>query len=181
MQLVVGATGQLGTAITRKLVASNCQVRALVRRTANIQHLQALGRELPFGDLRDAPSVQAACQGGDSVIATANAVIQCKGDSLKTVDELSYANLIEMAKQQGVQQFSYASVPVTPFDEKVPALKYKRLNEQRLQASGLNYTSVRLSVFMDVGSRYWAAISLHAVQSSLPWRDRSGFRGSLWQ
>lgn len=53
-----------------------------------------------------------------------------------------------------MQQFIYASVPVTPFDQAVPALRYKRLTEERLQASGLNYAIVRLSVFMDV----WLAL-----------------------
>jgi NADH dehydrogenase len=154
MILVVGATGQLGTAITRKLIAAQQPVRAFVRRTSDYQHLQALGVELAFGDLRDPATVQAACQGVTTVITTANGVIQRKGDSIKTIDGDGNANLIEAAKQQEVQQFIYASVPVTPFDQAVPALKYKRLTEERLQASGLNYTIVRLSVFMDV----WLAL-----------------------
>lgn len=154
MILVVGATGQLGTAITRKLIAAQQPVRAFVRRSSDHRHLQALGFELAFGDLREPTTVQAACQGVTTIIATANGVIQRKGDSIKTIDGDGYANLIEAAKQQGVQQFIYASVPVTPFDQAVPALKYKRLTEERLQASGLNYTIVRLSVFMDV----WLAL-----------------------
>lgn len=154
MILVVGATGQLGTAITRKLVAAHQPVRTFVRRTAEHRYLHALGVELAFGDLRDPATVQAACQGVTTIITTANGVIQRKGDSIKTIDGDGNANLIAAAKQQGVQQFIYASVPVTPFDQAVPALKYKRLTEERLQASGLNYSIVRLSVFMDV----WLAL-----------------------
>ena len=154
MILVVGATGQLGTAITRKLVANQDAVRVLVRPDSHHQHLQALGVDLAFGDLRDLSTVQAACEGVTTVITTANGVIQRKGDSIRSIDGDGNANLIEAAKQQQVQQFIYASVPVTHFDEQVPALKYKRLTEKRLQASGLNYTIVRLSVFMDV----WLAL-----------------------
>jgi uncharacterized protein YbjT (DUF2867 family) len=150
MILVVGATGQLGTAITRKLAVAQQPVRAFVRRSSAYQHLQALGVELAFGDLRDPATLQAACQGITTIIATANGVIQRKGDSIKATDGDGYANLIAAAKQQQVQQVIYASVPVTSFDQAVPALKYKRLTEERLQASGLNYTIVRLSVFMDV-------------------------------
>lgn len=43
MILVVGATGQLGTAITRKLIAAQQPVRAFVRRSSEHRHLQALG------------------------------------------------------------------------------------------------------------------------------------------
>lgn len=163
MILVVGATGQLGTAITRKLVAAQQPVRAFVRHSSDYRHLQALGVDLAFGDLRALAAVQAACQSVTTIISTANGVIQRKGDSIKTIDGDGNANLITAAKQQGVQQFIYASVPVTPFDDAVPALKYKRLTEERLQASGLNYTIVRLSVFMDV----WLAL----LGSHLPTRD----------
>lgn len=162
MILVVGATGQLGTAITQKLAAAQQPVRVFVRHSAQYHHLQALGVELAFGDLREPATVQAACQGVTTIITTANGVIQRKGDSIKTIDGDGNANLIAAAKQQGVQQFIYASVPVTPFDQAVPALTYKRLTEARLQTSGLNYTIVRLSVFMDV----WLAL----LGSHLPTR-----------
>ena len=154
MILVVGATGQLGTAITRKLVATQQPVCAFVRRGSDYRHLQALGVNLAFGDLREPTTVQAACQGVTTIITTANGVIQRKGDSIKAIDGEGNANLIAAAKQQGVQQLIFASVPVTPFDDAVPALKHKRLTEERLQSSGLNYTIVRLSVFMDV----WLAL-----------------------
>ncbi len=72
MILVVGATGDLGTTIVRKLVAANQPVRAFVRPTSRYQRFQGGGIELAFGDLRDPASIDAACQGVDVVIATAN-------------------------------------------------------------------------------------------------------------
>jgi uncharacterized protein YbjT (DUF2867 family) len=86
MILVVGATGQLGTTITHKLVENQHPVRVFVRRDSHYQHLQAFGVDLAFGDLRELSTVQAACEGVTTLITTANGVIQRKGDSIKSID-----------------------------------------------------------------------------------------------
>ncbi len=75
LTLVVGSTGQLGTAVVRKLAARGKPVRALVRPTSNYQHLTGGVVELAFGDLRDRASLIAACESVDTVIATANAAV----------------------------------------------------------------------------------------------------------
>lgn len=149
MILVVGATGQLGTAVVHKLVARGQPVRAFVRRTAQYQHLQGPGVELAFGDLRDPASLDAACQGVEVVIATANAIVPQGPSSFEAVEGKGYQDLIAACKKHGVKQFIFISVPVTPHDSAVPSFRYKRLNEERLQASGLNYTILRASLFMD--------------------------------
>lgn len=149
MILVVGATGQVGTAIVRKLVAGGRPVRALVRRTSKFQHLQGPGVELAFGDLRDPASLDAACQGAEVVIATANAIVPQGPSSFQAVEGKGYQNLIVACQKHSVKQFIFISVPVTPHDSAVPSFRYKRLNEARLQASGLNYTILRASLFMD--------------------------------
>jgi uncharacterized protein YbjT (DUF2867 family) len=149
MILVVGATGQLGTAVIRKLVAANKPVRAFVRRTSRYQHLQGDGVELVFGDLRDPASLDAACQGVDVVITTANAVLPEGSYSFEAVEGKGYQDLIASCQKHDVKQFIYISVPVTPHDNTVPNFRYKRLNEERLKNSGLNYTIFRSSLFMD--------------------------------
>lgn len=150
MILIVGATGQLGTLLVRKLVAAKLPVRAFVRRGSSYQHLQVPGAELAFGDLRDPASVDAACQGVDVVMATATVIVpQGRPYSFKSVDGDGYQSLISACQKHNVRQFIMVSVPVTPHDDSVPAFKYKRLNEERLKQSGLNYTIFQSSLFMD--------------------------------
>ena len=163
MILVVGATGQLGTAVTRQLVAAGQEVRILVRPGSRAEHLKASGVEVVEGDLRDFTSLNAACRDAKVVVATANAIIRPRGDNFEAVEGSGYRNLIEAAEQQGVQQFIFPSVPDWTGAEKIPVLKYKRLNEQRLQSSQLSHTIVRFSVFMDV----WLAL----LGSHIPTRD----------
>ena len=163
MILVVGATGQLGTAIVRRLVAANLPVRAFVRRGSKYQHLQGPGVEFAFGDLRDAASVDAACKDVDVVMATATVILpHGRPYSFRSVDGDGYQTLIDSSKKNNVKQFVMVSVPVTPQDDKVPAFNYRRITEERLKKSGLNYTIFQSSLFMDC----WFAF----IGSTLPAR-----------
>ncbi|MFN2501072.1 MAG: SDR family oxidoreductase [Pyrinomonadaceae bacterium] len=149
--LVVGATGQLGTAVVRKLVARGHQPRAFVRSSSNFTHLEIAGVELAFGDLRDRKSIYAACNGIDTVIATANAAVpREKTDTFIAVDDRGYADLIDACKIHGVRHFIYASVTSDPKFDRLPLPRQKRVTEARLRDSGLLYTIFRADAFMDV-------------------------------
>jgi uncharacterized protein YbjT (DUF2867 family) len=151
MILVVGSTGQLGTAIVRKLSDRGLPVRAFVRETSNFNAIKRDGIELVFGDLSDRNSLDAACKNVDTIIATANAALpRQKRDSFKSVDDLGYANLIEAAKHAGVRHFIYTSALSTRGFDQIPIGRQKRLTEARLKSSGLQYTIFRADAFMDV-------------------------------
>ena len=49
--LVVGATGQLGTAVVKKLTAKGAKVRAVIRSSASAARFQSLGAETVIADL----------------------------------------------------------------------------------------------------------------------------------
>ncbi len=72
MILVVGATGHLGGAVTRMLLAQGQPVRILVRPQSDYQPLAEAGAQVVLGDLKQPGSLDAACQGADTVITTAN-------------------------------------------------------------------------------------------------------------
>jgi uncharacterized protein YbjT (DUF2867 family) len=162
MILVVGATGQLGTAVVNKLVTSDRRVRAFVRRSSSYQHF-ADSVDLAFGDLRDPESLADACEGVEVVIATANSAVPSQRKySFEEEEGQGYLDLIEACKRHGLRQFVFMSLPVSPIDHHIPTYRYKRLNEQRLQESGLPYTIVRGSLMMDV----WLAL----LGSTIPLR-----------
>ena len=66
MNLVVAASGMVGTEICRLIAASGKPVKALVRASsaaAKVENLKRLGATLVQGDLRDRGSLKAACSG----------------------------------------------------------------------------------------------------------------------
>ena len=72
MILVVGATGQLGGTIARRLMAGGQKVRVLVRPATDAGAYGAGICEVARGDLRDRASLDAACKGVATVVTTAN-------------------------------------------------------------------------------------------------------------
>jgi uncharacterized protein YbjT (DUF2867 family) len=167
MILVVGATGQVGSLVVRRLRAQGEPVRAMVRDPATATDLAATGAELAVADLGRRETLDAALAGVDAVIATANAVAPIrKGDSTAVLDA-GYIELIERAERAGVRRFVFMSVPETPLDEHVPVAAAKRRIERLLGESGLSWLSLRTPPFTEV----WLAL----VGSELPLRgeDRS--------
>jgi uncharacterized protein YbjT (DUF2867 family) len=155
MTLVVGATGLLGTEICRRLSAAGKSVRAMVRKTsdpAKKSILKELRAELVEGDLKDRASLDRACQGATAVITTPVAIgSKQEGDTFETVDLRGQISLVDAARAASVQHFVFISVSGN-FGKHGgnPLVDAKRSVEKHLRQSGLTYTILRPSVFMEV-------------------------------
>lgn len=155
MILVVGATGHVGTEICRQLAAKGQRVRGLVRESsdpAKVQGLRAIGVEPVVGDVRDAASLETACDGVDAVISTISSMpfsYRPGENDIERVDRLGVIRLIDTARKKGARQFVYVSFSGN-IDLTCPLRDAKRDVEAHLQASGLRYTILRPSCFMEV-------------------------------
>jgi uncharacterized protein YbjT (DUF2867 family) len=149
MILVVGATGQLGGTIARRLIAGGQKVRVLVRPATDAGGYASGVCEIARGDLRDRSSLDAACRGVTSVVTTANSARRGGEDNVENVDRSGTRNLIDAAAAAGVQHFIYTSVlGVTP-DSSVPFLAAKAQNDVHLRASGMAWTVLAPNAFME--------------------------------
>src|SRR5438093_12628599 len=61
--LVTGATGFVGAAVVRRLLAAGMEVRVLIRRDSDLRNLGGLKVEQAHGDLRDRDSLRRALSG----------------------------------------------------------------------------------------------------------------------
>ena len=153
MVLVVGATGSLGGEICRRLALAGKPLRGLVRRTsdrAKVEGLRKLGVQLVEGDLKDRPTLEAACTDAQAVISTASATISRQtGDTIDSVDLEGQMNLLDAAKAAGVQHFIYVSAHF-PSELEFPLQETKNAVERRVRESGMTWTILQPSVFMEI-------------------------------
>ena len=149
--LVAGATGFLGSEICRQLRAKNKNVKGLVRITSELNkvaQLKELGVETVEGDLKDKVSLENALHGVSAIISTVSSTLsRQEGDSIQTVDDEGQINLIDAAVKAGVNQLIYIS-----FCElgECPLQNAKRKVEKHLVESGLKYTILQPTCFMEV-------------------------------
>ena len=154
MNLIVGATGMVGTEICRLLALAGKPVRALVRATsdpAKVEKLKTLGASVVQGDLRDAASLKAACQGVKAVITTASSMpfaYNPSDNTPHTTDRDGNLSLVAAAREAGVQQLVYTSFP--PMPASFPLQDAKRAVEERLRGSGLTYTILQPTYFTEI-------------------------------
>lgn len=149
MILVVGATGQLGTAVVNRIAAGpDQQVRAFVREGSEYRHLIRPGIDLAFGDLRDEESVRNACNGVQSVIATASVVFPRGRYDFARDEGNGYENLIAAASDANLDRLVFISNQA-PTYRRIATIRFKRLIEEKLRNSNVPFTIVRSAPFMD--------------------------------
>ncbi len=155
MILVVGATGLVGGDVCRRLAAAGRPARALVRGTsdpAKVGALRDLGIEIVHGDVRDPASLAEACRGISAVICTISSMpfsYVTGVNDIATTDREGVLRLIDAARAAGVERFVYTSFSGN-IDREFPLRDAKRTVEAYLKLSGLSYTILRPSYFMEV-------------------------------
>lgn len=177
MILVVGATGRLGGNIVRLLLAKGKSVRILVRHNSPsvelakqglatpAEALIAAGAEPVYGDLRDPASLEAVCQGVETVITTANSILRGGEDNIESVDLNGNRNLVAAAKAAGVRHFIFISALGASPDSPAPFMAAKGQIERELMQSGMDYTILAPMAYMEV----WPAMVVGMpIQMGLP-------------
>lgn len=153
MIFVAGATGFLGSEICRRLIERGQSVRGLVRATSDptaVDRLRTLGVECVVGDVRDRASLDRPCAGIHTVVSTVTTTRSRQpGDSIEATDEQGQLNLVEAARDAGVERFVYISYS-RQLDDDGPLTHAKRTVEKALAATKMSYVILRPSYFMEV-------------------------------
>jgi uncharacterized protein YbjT (DUF2867 family) len=162
MIVVIGATGIVGGMITRQLLERGKEVRILVRRDSpssqlvqqglatSAESLIEAGAQPVHGDLRDRASLDAAVDGVETVISTANSAMRGGADNPQSVDLEGNRNLIEAARDASVEDFVFISLLGADPNHPAPYMQAKAQSESALQESGMEYTILAPTAFMEV-------------------------------
>lgn len=149
MILIVGVTGVLGRETARQLLAAGHKVRGLTRNPESAVDLKKLGAEIVQGDLIDHASLAKACQGVESVLASAHSLLGTGKYKSEAVDDEGHRALIDAAKAAGVKHFVYISALGTGADHPTDFYRTKYKIENYLKSSGLSFTILRPPPFME--------------------------------
>jgi uncharacterized protein YbjT (DUF2867 family) len=148
--LVVGATGQLGSAIVRTLVAAGTPVRAMARDIRKLQALIDLGVEIAPVDLLNGPELKDACRNVGQIVSTANNNMGVGPRSPKRIDLAGHQNLCAAARNAGVRRLVYVSARSIDQDSPVDIFRVKWYIEDAIRRSGVPHVIVRPTAFMEV-------------------------------
>jgi uncharacterized protein YbjT (DUF2867 family) len=154
MILVVGASGDLGGRIVRHVLDHESGIRCLVRVGTDTEPLRELGVDPVPGDLVDAASLPAACEGATTVVASATAIGRvlagARHPGIREVDEIGMAALVDAAEGAGVDRFVYVSYAGADAALGTPLERAKVAIEKRLARSPMRSVIVRPDAFQEI-------------------------------
>jgi len=164
--LVTGATGQQGGALARLLLQKKHEVYALIRSTKSespkAQNLRNLGAKLVEGDLDKPDSLEQATNGIDSVFLMGTWV------EVGTEGEIRRGKMmVDIAKEKKIEHIVYSSVVNADKNTGIPHFESKYKVEQHIKNSGIPYTIIGPTFFMDNLLSYSLA-GLQQGQVALP-------------
>ncbi len=113
--LITGATGFVGSAVLRRLLASGHDVRALVRPSSDRRNLRGLGCEVVVGDLTDLASLAEAARGCEALFHVAADYRLWVPDPARMYETNveGTRNILQVAARAGVERVVYTSSVAT--------------------------------------------------------------------
>ncbi len=154
MILVTGSTGKVGGNLVDALKTKGAPFKALARSDASARALEARGVAVVRGDLTDAASLKAALRGVEKLFLLS---------STSHFDGVEIP-AIEAAKASGVRQVVKLSAMGARADGVSPLLRAHARIERALEESGLAFTILRPSFFM----QNWVAFYSQSIKAGQP-------------
>jgi uncharacterized protein YbjT (DUF2867 family) len=145
--LLAGATGYLGSYIAGELLKRDYRVTVIARNPEKLKHKSIDANEIIEAEITQPESIKNCCEKIDVVISTVGITRQKDGLTYMDVDFQANLNLLQQAKQSGVNKFIYVSVLN---GEKLKYLKIceaKEMFVEELKKSGVDYCIVRPNGF----------------------------------
>ena len=145
---MVGGGGRLGQQVVANLRARGEQVRVVVRDAERARRTLGNDAEVVGADVRSPAALRPALQGATVVVSAVHGFLDGRGAGPADVDERGNANLIDAARTAGADVVLVSVVgasPTSPAD----LFRAKFAAEQRLRASGVDWTIVRASAYLE--------------------------------
>ena len=180
MLLLTGATGLLGSAVLRRLLANGIEVRCLVRDPRRLGD-ERVRVQLVLGDLAEPASYRRALRGVDTVVHLAGTARDQAGGSIEEVDGLAAWRLARAAERAGVERMLWSMrLGATPHHP-ARVQRAEALAARALAGAGLELTTLACSLLYGAGDRRAARLDRLALLPAVPIAGRGAARVQpLW-
>jgi uncharacterized protein YbjT (DUF2867 family) len=144
MILFAGGTGTLGSALVPRLVERNLPVRVMTRTAGKIE-----GVEVVTGDVGSPADAARAVEGAHTVVSAVTGLGPFRGQTSRSVDLEGNRTLFAAAREAGAEHVVLLSVHGAAPDHPIRLHRMKYAAEQDLRASGLEWTIVRPTSYLE--------------------------------
>lgn len=167
MLLLTGATGRVGSALLRRLVAERRPVRCLVRDPRRLGP-DRVRVQIALGDLGDPSSFRNALRGARTVVHLAGTERDQAHHSIEEVDGLAVWRLLRAAERAGVEHFVFLSALSATPHHRSRMLRAKALAEEAVATSSLRTTTLRSSLIYAPGDRRLLLLDVLSLLPAVP-------------
>ena len=175
--LLTGATGNIGSAVLRRLTAKGERVRCLVRDPRRLG-AERVRVQIALGDLADPASFRNALRGVDTVVHLAAAIRDQPRASIEELNAVATFRLVQAAERARTSRFIFFSAIGASLHQRSRFFQAKALAEQAVEESGLQSTTFAPSIVYSPGDPW---ITLLKRLSWLPALPVSGSGRAAYQ
>ncbi|HEX5308162.1 MAG TPA: NAD(P)H-binding protein [Solirubrobacteraceae bacterium] len=172
MLLLTGATGTVGSALLRRLLAEGQAVRCLVRDPRRLGPLR-VRVQIALGDLADPPSFRNAMRGVDTVVHLATSTRDQPRGSIEELAAIASWRMVEAAQRAGVERFVFFSLLGASEHHRARLFRAKALAEQAVRESEMATTVLAPSLVYAPGDRWTGLVERLALLPVVPVPGRS--------
>jgi uncharacterized protein YbjT (DUF2867 family) len=167
MLLLTGATGLVGSALLRRLVAEGTQVRCLVRDPRRLGP-QRVRVQIALGDLTDPPSFRNALRGVHTVVHLAASIRDQPRGSIEELNGIATWRMVQAAQRSGVERFVFFSVLGASTHHRARFFRAKALAEQAVREASLDTTVFAPSIVYAPGDPWLTLLERMALLPAMP-------------
>src|SRR5271167_1573884 len=167
MLLLTGATGLVGSAVLRRLVAEGADVRCLVRNPRGLG-AQRVRVQIALGDLTDPPSFRNALRGVHTVVHLAASIRDQPHGSIEELNGIATWRMVEAAERLGVERFLFFSALGASTHHRTRCFRAKAVAEQAVREADLSSVVFAPSLIYAPGDAWLTLLERLALLPLMP-------------
>jgi NADH dehydrogenase len=170
--LLTGATGTIGSALLRRLVAEREPVRCLVRDPRGLGD-QRVRVQIALGDLSNPASFRNALRGVETVVHLAASIRDQPLASIEELNAVATLRLVRAAERAGARRFMFFSALGASHHSRTRFFRAKALAGQAVEGSALETDLFELSIVYTPGDPWLTLLERFSWSPLMPVSGRA--------